>query len=361
MKNLLSKSLLCGVLASTFLIVNCQKAPNRAVNAKVTPAAKPSEVKKAACSEGVVNEAKLAKEMQDALNKELETVKDKTPADLSPEQKDKLTLLINNLYAQSNKLIAAIQAIKIGDKKEDAQACKVADSTKEYDVNGIRGSVATKGKEVKDKTGLDNDAAKNAPAAEEALTVGQELKASAELAKVLSDDTNSKGVVAIVNSAIVKTDAAKAIADKAVTSCTLLINTKEEVKDGQTLKVLSISDVTKDAKSSRNVVSVFLAPLNDSEAGQAAMSLECNLAEGKEKAAAVEVRKALGTLVSKLEVKAAIPATKTSGDSSQAKSGDATKASGDSSSASGDATKAKANEAKANEALSILDNALSRK
>jgi hypothetical protein len=153
MKNLLSKSLLCGVLASTFLIVNCQKAPNRAVTAKVTPPAKPTAAKSAACSEDAIKEAKSAKEMNEALKVALDKVKDKKPEELAETEKTDLTNLVNNLFDQSNKLIAEIQKITIGDKKEAAEACTVGD--KSHDIKVIQSVVAGLGKTVKDKTGLD--------------------------------------------------------------------------------------------------------------------------------------------------------------------------------------------------------------
>ena len=56
MKNLLSKSLLCGVLATSFLIINCQKAPDRPVKAAGADSSKPAPFafKEATCTDNEI-------------------------------------------------------------------------------------------------------------------------------------------------------------------------------------------------------------------------------------------------------------------------------------------------------------------
>ncbi len=306
MKNLLSKSLLCGVLASSFLIVNCQKAPNRAVKPQINPTAKPTAAKMAVCSADVLTELKATKDASDALKVEL----DKATGDLSDETKNALTDLANKLLPQSKKLITTIQALTVGDKKEAADGCNEADGKSSHVVGNIKAVISALGKTTKVKTGLDNDITKeDAAAAQEVLKAGDELKLKAELAAILSDDANSNGAVAVVESKIVKGDEAKAaLADVSKTACALVITKKEAVVEGTSVKVLTLEDVKLDEKTKRNVLTVNVEVLlKAAGAGNSTSSLICNIADTKEAAAAVEVRKALKDLVD--DVVKALPAT----------------------------------------------------
>lgn len=369
MKNLLSKSLLCGVLASTFLIVNCQKAPNRAVKATVNPSAKPTAVKSAACSEGAAKESAEAKKLNDALDTAMKALKDKPTAELTPGEIDNLNKAINDYAAQVKKLIAEIKKIEVGEKKEAAEACTSGKET--YNIKSLEGHVAQKGKEVKAKTGVDNDATKEQPVqAEEALTDGLVLKIKKELSDFLSDVKNIRGQnSAIVAGAILSGDAAvAALKDVNVTACTLISENVVAVAADTAMTVLSTTAVEQDAATKRNI-SKIAVEVQVAE-GKHGLMLSCNIADKKEAKATVEMRKALGALAAKAEVQTQVqptapvtPVLPNSGDDSQASSDDdTTAASGDSSVASGDSSTASGDQSKAaaQEGLDILNNAQAR-
>ncbi|MBY0554321.1 hypothetical protein K2P97_07320 [bacterium] len=367
MKNLLSKSLLCGVLASTFLIVNCQKAPNRAVKAEVTPPAKLTAVKSAACSEGAVKESAEAQKLNDALDTIMKALKDKPK--LEQTEIDNLNKAINDYAAQVKKLIAAIKLIEVGDKKEAAEACTSGKDT--YNIVALQGHVAQKGKEVKAKTGVDNDATKEQPVqAEEALTDGLVLKIKKELADFLSDVKNIRGQnSAIVAGAILSGDAAAAaLKDVNVTACALMSENVVAVAADAAMTVLTTTAVEQDAATKRNFSRVAVEV--QVATGTHGLILSCNIADKKEAKATVEMRKALGALAAKAEVQTQVqptapvtPVLPNSGDDSQAPSSDDTPvASGDSSVASGDSSTASGDQSKAaaQEGLDILNNAQAR-
>lgn len=406
MKNLLSKSLLCGVLASTFLIVNCQKAPNRAVKAEVTPPAKLTAVKSAACTDQVTKELQILSQLdevlkasmskadsdlaaenkkvadaqkkadeaaagpdKDAALKALEEAK-KSLAALTTKTNKELTADVNKLHAQSKNVIKEIQNIEVGDKKEAAEACTDSKGKTRY-IKNIVNVTLEKGKEVKAKTGLDNDATKEQPVqAEEALTDGLVLKIKKELADFLSDVKNIRGQnSAIVAGAILSGDAAAAaLKDVNVTACALMSENVVAVAADAAMTVLTTTAVEQDAATKRNFSRVAVEV--QVATGTHGLILSCNIADKKEAKATVEMRKALGALAAKAEVQTQVqptapvtPVLPNSGDDSQAPSSDDTPvASGDSSVASGDSSTASGDQSKAaaQEGLDILNNAQAR-
>ncbi len=360
MKNLLSKTLLCGVLASSFLLVNCQKAPNREVKAEVAPTAKPSAAKMGVCTQAVLNEDKTLKEKSDAINIEL-----KKDGALTGDPANALTDLANKYKMQADALTKLIGELTTDDKKTKAEGCEEHEGNdaakkatgKNLIIGQINSAVLATGKAVKAKTGQENDITKGAVS--ETLTEKQELKITADLAKILSDDKNASGAVVISNGAI-ETDAAKGKAlldNKAVTACSVLNITKADLKGDETISILTLKYEKQADATKRNVLNVYFAVkvAADVEVSPGAMNLACNIADSKkEDEAAGEARKALGALVSNV-VKAldAAPVIQASGDSSSG-SGDGTKA-------SGDATVSSSKKAVATEGIALLDQASLRK
>lgn len=349
MKNLFTKTLLCGVLASSFLLVNCQKAPNRAVKAQVVPTAKPS-VKVGVCTADIAVDYDLLKKSDKKIQEKLKVATD------AASDVEELNNLAKELNGLSKKVLAAIEVLKVEACKihKDNDAKKEAlDTASSVNIRQVR---INAGKAIKAKTKVDNEITlEDAAAAADTLSVGQELLAGGELAAVLSDEANSKGAVAIVNSKIEKgAEATKMLADKAVTACSLTISKKEDVKAGAAIKILDLESVK--VVDKRNVMNVNFTVAVGTE-GNAAMILACNIADKKEGEAAKEIRKALGTLVSVVVKAQPAPAPAASGDSTVS-SGDSTLASGDSSAASGDSTAAAAKKkAAAAAGLAILNKA----
>lgn len=342
MKNLFSKTLLCGVLATSFLLINCQKAPSRKAPLDVNnPIVKPS-VKVGVCTEAIAADYDL---LQKSEQKIVDKLKTATNAASDVEELNGLAKELNGL---AKKVMGAITLLKL-------DACKVHEANDEKKpVKSTANAINIKqrrselGKTIKAKTKVDNEITlEDATAAAETLTVGQELMVGAELAAIMSDDANSKGAVAIANSKIEKGAAATALlADKAVTACALTISKKEDVNAGAAIKIVDLAAVKLDDQTKRKVMNVSVTVVVGTE-GNSAMGFACNIADTKEGEAAKEIRKALGTLVSEVvraqpvapPVIASGDASGASGDSSSA-SGDSSSASGDSSVASGDATAA---------------------
>lgn len=353
MNNLFSKTLLCGVLATSFLLINCQKAPNRAVKAQINPTAKPS-AKVGVCTEAIATDYDLLKKSDKKIQEKLKTATD------AASDVEELNNMAKEMNALAKKVMAAIavlkvDACKIHEGNDEKKAVK--DTANSASIKQVRSNA---GKAIKAKTKVDNEiTSEDATAASESLSVGQELAVTADLATVMSDDANSKGVVAIVNGSIAKGDAAtSALADKAVTACSLTISKKEEVKAGAAIKVLSLDAVKLDDKSKRNVLNVSVTVAVGTE-GNSAMGLSCNIADKKEGEAAKEARKALGALVSEVVKAQPAPVAAASSDATAA-SGDGSAASGDATAASGDSTAAAAKLKAAVAGLAILDKAAKR-
>ena len=366
MNNLFTKTLLCGVLASSFLLINCQKAPNRAVKAQINPTAKPQAAKVGVCTADIASDYDLLKKSDKKIQDKLKALKDVADGKVAPSDVEELHALAKELNGLAKKVMAAIAVLKVDACKihEDNDAKKaekdLADSSR---IKQVRSNA---GKAIKAKTKVDNEITnEDAVAASEILTVGQELKLSDELALIMSDDANSKGAAVISGGKIEKGAVATALlANKDVTACSILISKKEEVKPGSAIKIVTLEGVKLVEK--RNVMNVVISVVVRAE-GNAAMSFSCNLADKKEGEAEKEIRKALGALVSEVVKAQPIPPVVASGDGSTASgdgsvaSGDGTVASGDSSAASGDATATSAAKKKAAAAgLAILDKALLR-
>lgn len=299
MKNLFSKTLLCGVLASSFLLINCQKAPNRAVKAQVTPTAKPS-VKTGDCDANIATNFDLLKKSNQKIQDKLKSI----TGDVGASDIEELNGLVKELNALAKKVMGDIGTLKL-------DSCKIHDGndvkkpvTDTADISIIRQVRSKAGADVKAKTKVDNEITlEDKTAGTDSLAVGQELKVTADLAAILSDSKNSDGAAVISGGKIEKNaDAAKALLDnKAVTACALKVTSSDVINADQSIKVIAPLDAAKlDDASKRNVLKVFVAAVvaAEVETSPAAIQLICNIAEGKEKDAAKEVRTALGSLVS---------------------------------------------------------------
>lgn len=122
MKNLFSKALLCGVLASSFAIVNCQKAPSLGVKAQTDGTANTNVAPKiGTCSDAAVSAVSARKTALDALKAELA----KDNSNLDDPGKQNIVNLANDLAAKSRAAIAAIRAIQV--QGASADSCTVAD------------------------------------------------------------------------------------------------------------------------------------------------------------------------------------------------------------------------------------------
>jgi|GEM_PF-6032203 len=381
MKNILSKTLsntlLCGVLATSFLLINCQKAPNREAKATITPPLKPTG-RTGACTPAVVN----ANTVFLTAHKEL---KDKVTATgpITEPEKAKLTELANSLHGLANTLMAeiakvpvtaAVEAINTAptakptdDTKSDntkivappatAEACNVHpdnDLTKpatsvQIISNIIKNMRSEIGLAVQKKTGMPNNITiEDGIVAKAVLKQGDALKINdLGLAQALSKKENSDGKVAIAGGKleILAADAKTALEKKDLTACSLTNTTNETIELNSIVTVLTLGDVVLGSDPKRNTVRITLQGPKPAGALPPMYGLSCNIAAGKENEAAKEIRAALGTLVVNEEPTVVTPAPIV-----------ANPESGDSTIGSGDGTTAK----KAVEALKVLDAAISR-
>lgn len=357
MKNILSKTLLCGVLGASFLIslsIGCQKAPNRPAPLAVDPNVKPS-VKMAVCTETIVAELTKLSEARVAIDNRLKLVSEPvTEAD-----KTELKEMVVKYNQSAKDMIKAIAELRVGDASADGCNIHEANDDKKplknnLSIGKINQARSAIGQKVKKKIGVDNIITEE-DAAELAGTLrqGQELKIGAELATTLSNKDNSGDVV--TNGTIKKGAEAKtALADTKATACALGISNGVVVSANAVLKILALEDVKLDEKTKRNVMKINVE-VREGNKSLLLMDLSCNIAAGKEGEAAKEVRTALRDLVSQVEALAdsAGEAAVISADSSATVSADATIAADDDE-ASDLAAKKKA---AADEGIKLLDEA----
>lgn len=308
MKNLLSKTLMSGVLASSLILVNCQKAPNRATKAQ-TNNAKPT-AKIGDCSADAATSYENVKTIEGTIVAKLEELKNIASDKLTPEQKNALKGLAAEMLNKAKVFTDEMQKLKLdgckiyegeGDKK------KVKKEVHILEVLGMRSQA---GKNIKAKT-CDDNAITEADAKDnkELVAVNQSYKVSEALAKAMSDDANSadKGKLMIVASEL-RTDADVIIKDETVTSCGLNISSRSEIKTDAIMKIISVDGITTDEKTKRSKITVTVSVKSGDNSGDTAIGLVCYLAKGKEREAAKEVRNALGAKLVTL-VEADLPAS----------------------------------------------------
>ena len=259
MKNSISKTLLCGILASSFLLANCQPGPKRAVKGQTgttpdTTTTKPQVVAKSVeCSKDFLDSYYASFDKQDALVKRVQAINHKTVAAADASDKVDLTTKANELAVLLKPVNAAIT------KMGDADNCTITDakdkSKKTIDFkNYMKASVLLGNDITKITDKKENDLA---AAAKPVVAVDQleEIKVSSELGDVLTPQM--KPVFAIVNGDIsTSTEKYSAAIEKtSVTACVLdeapvkldsdvalqKIVSKPEVSDKEKRNILLIS------------------------------------------------------------------------------------------------------------------------
>lgn len=321
MNNLLSKTLLCGVIATSFVLINCQKAPNRPVKSGVDPLAKPQAAKMAACSDNMVT----ALEARKALKAEIEALvkedKDKKAAannaagaGLSEAQKEELQTKINDLAKKSSDLYALLRAGPQAKAAAEAAAppavgafdgCTQLDTatqkTAEHKIEVLQNEDRKLATVVSQITGKGNDIVDNINAG---YADGKSVKISAELAAMLSSKNNVNGAKMIIDGKVLDGGAAytAAVADKTKTSCIAAQVDDAAVSADTSAKITSIGTPSRDASTQRSTVLVALAVKAEQDR---MMSLSCNIADNAD--ASQELTKALSALMP-IQAAAAPPA-----------------------------------------------------
>lgn len=334
MKNTLSKALLCGVLASSFLLVNCQKAPNRGVKADTDPNAKGSSVPTVAarCDENALTAINARNQAAETLQNSLRTAARPPDADT----KQRLTNEAEDLNTKTQAAKQAISALKVGDA--NANACTEQDPADQTKVKAthIIAQMDNQNRQlaaqVTDLTGepnaLTQTPAEGSPnqqlevipeVPEISIAVGSEMViAKEELATILKDARSKDGESFIVNAALQSGSGnyQAALADNSKTVCKVDVAAQNAAVDSE-LKVLAVEPST---ANDRMILTVNLQVSN--EGGLSTLS--CAIANASRATAPAAVRAALGDMIKKKEAAAApgsgdqSPANQTSGDQSPA-------------------------------------------
>ncbi|MBC7419277.1 MAG: hypothetical protein H7328_00990 [Bdellovibrio sp.] len=308
MKNSLSKTLLCGVLASTFLLVNCQKAPSRGVKAGTTEgvADKTAAVQKIVeCTPEYLTAFKATGAQLDKVSKQVEALNLKVKTEkISEVEKSDLTkdlLELTNLKKSSDAAAAKLKDADgcnvvmdaKGTKKaiifKDLQAAPLALGTKVATLTGEENDLSKADKEKKAQDLLEKGA--------KSLSAGMELLVGKILADAL-DDSQKDGASYFITGQL-KTDGGFKVAteDKKITVCYVTL-TGGKVDEKSKLKIIEVAAVTQNAKFKRKALTISA----QSTAGL--VGLECLLSETSKYDANAEFRNGFGGELRPVEAKA---------------------------------------------------------
>jgi len=294
----LSKTLLCGVLATSFLIINCQKAPTRGVKAGggADPNAKLTAVKVGDCSPPALAAIKARSDAAKAL---ADLIKAKPTDDTGKKALDAAAV---DLDAKNTAAVKAITDIKVG--KDSADACKTpdpADAKKsiQYLIGDLNAENKKLGAMVKDITG---NSTPSMQASASDLNQGDMLTISNELAQYMTDN---KGCI-MAGKIAAAADCEAALKNTAVTLCTTTSSDSASYKGGD-VATISANDGTLTVEAGRSKASMALAVKADLD-GNRAVLVNCTLADsakGDSTKAKAEIKAALGALVKKMDQPAA--------------------------------------------------------
>lgn len=302
----LTKTLLCGVMATTFLLINCQKAPSRGVKAK-TGTVEGVDSKTAAdkaevlvqCSDSFVSAYTEAHDLLKKLESEkIEGLSEAEQATLNQKLED----------AKVKVEAAVTEITKV---KSDATGCTVpgkdGKAATKYSILNIRVSLA---KLIsKAKTGgvqLSEDLVATATNVQNQIKqLNERMKVQKDIGSlvqgmkfVISDDLaktfNEQNVGAVYYKAgdIIKSfsdeSKAKDLADKTLSMCELVSGTGD-IEKGEQANVLTIDAPSiKDATSGRYKLNVVLTVKSVN------VNLNCVLAEAKRESFGAEFRNVFG-------------------------------------------------------------------
>jgi hypothetical protein len=353
MNNLLSKTLLCGVIATSFVLINCQKAPNRPVKSGVDPLAKPQAAKMAACSDNMITSLNARKALKTEIEALVKEDKDKKAAannaagaGLSDGQKEELQTKINELAKKSSELYSLLRAGPQAKPTSTPPAAGAFDGCTEPDAKDPKKMIEHKIEMLQDEdrklatvvsqiTGKSNDIVDGINAG---YADGKSVKINAELAAMLSSKNNVNGAKMIIDGKVLDGGAAynSALADKTKTSCIAAQVDDAAVAADTSAKITSIGTPSRDQSSQRTTVLVALAVKGgDSDR---AMALSCNIADNAD--VSQELTKALGALMPIQAQAPAAPAAPAPAPVSPAASGDGSAATPPPAAASGDGSAA---------------------
>lgn len=301
MKTSLSKILLSGVLATSFMLINCQKAPSRGVKAKAgtdssqTDAANKTTAetpkKTVECSPGAKDAIAEAQTKLDELKK---LYADKNKTDITSADSDDLVNKADNLKTKTDTAVKSIEDLK-ADACYNLDANKkqlpaVAIETIKYNSNDIIAKVQTLTKKstpqteaaVQEKTVADATRVKTLFKNQEVLYVREAL------ANVL-DSEHTDGEVYFIDGELYegKTDYEAALDKKSQTVC--MIEAADSEKPAKNTKLV-IQTPTETAATKLKSATLKVSLRSDSYFYR----IFCQIAEGKESQKELEFLTALG-------------------------------------------------------------------
>lgn len=303
MKNSLSKTLLCGVLASTFFLINCQKAPSRGVKAgtgAASPAAQTEAQKLAGkvvvdCSDSFLKALEEARIPKDKIIANIKASKEGTKT-LTEAEKAEIKSVREDVIVKNKVVVAEMAKLKKGDVA--AEACTSKDKTS-YIFETIKAAMNSLVIEAGTAAGVDDEEQKQAvldkkdrEAKKEVSSLAQKMKliVSADLAEALKSE-NKNGVVYFKAGSIVKdsgSDLETLKKDKTKTVCELSSVTPEDLvlAGADSLEVISYGSKKKDLRTVFDITMM--------KADKMLYTINCLIADGKEKLVELEFRNAFG-------------------------------------------------------------------
>jgi hypothetical protein len=340
MKKSLVKSILSGALVTSFFLISCEKAPNRLSKGskdkgKADGAEKPSDANKiwVDCSAEFLKKYKLSKELTTKLSSE------KTEG-LAADQTEELKKKAQAAGEKTDEAIAEITKVKT-----DADGCKNKDpktkqSTGIYRIADIRREIDQVLLNLKTKAGIvvaqtskaensGNPGPKDNSGVEskDSLEAGSDFRVSKVLIEAFQAEDKAAEIILIGGSIMkIPADIAKNRGDNTKTICELKpeAKTSEAFKTSEKVKIITTAwlENSDHPESTRRTYSVTMLGQGD-----VFLTINCMIAEGKEKLPNAEVRSALGTHLQ--AYKSAAPSTNPSTNPSATPPGGQTTTGGD--------------------------------
>ena len=280
-----SKVLLCGILATSFVLINCQKAPSRQVkpgtgDGKVTPTALIP-----ACSA----EASAAIDARSTLKADIESrlapPSGSTTIVLDAPNKVAVQAKIEELKDKSDAAGDKIRALSANDAI--VEGCKQTQGANTRDVKlaDLRTEDITLAQKVKTATGNDNKILKAAAAR---LAPQKLLSVLSKLADMLSKQENYNGNKAVYAGDVIEKAQYDAIKnDAAKTSCIIAVGDNQAVAAQAQATIVSLAQ--------QSATKAELAMNIAAAAGGRLVKFNCKIAQGKDMAD--EMTAAFGTLL----------------------------------------------------------------
>lgn len=306
MKPIFSRALVCGILASSFFIINCQKAPSRGVKAQsADPNAKQTATQLPVCSDAV----KAARDARKPLYQEIKDIVDAQAVAgataLDDDKKVELHDKTNELDAKTSDLIQKIRAL--GTNGVMAEGCDIVGTAAEGKVPVLIAKLIEEDSglaaKVAQLTGQSNNILDRAA---RMLAAGKELVIKAALAELMSNKSAINGEKAISEGQILtkeQYDAIKGNKDK--TSCVMTSASDATVAADTKSKIMTLEVAPMDASIQRARGNISFEIKGATAEANTMVGFSCAIAQNKD--AAEEMTMAFGDLLAKEAAPAPAP------------------------------------------------------